>query len=102
MPPSRIGHIQIAGVPGRHEPDVGEIHYPYLFRLLDELRYDGWIGCEYRPQATTVAGLHWFYRLIDRPVTCRRPPTGRPDRFRYAVSVSAGTVTPIASCMGGR
>ncbi len=63
-----IGHIQIAGVPGRHEPDVGEIHYPYLFRLLDELRYDGWIGCEYRPQATTVAGLHWFYRLIDRPV----------------------------------
>ena len=44
-----IGHVQIAGVPGRHEPDVGEIHYPYLFRLLDELRYDGWIGCEYRP-----------------------------------------------------
>jgi hydroxypyruvate isomerase len=62
-----IGHVQLAGVPGRHEPDVGEIHYPYLFRLLEELRYDGWIGCEYRPLATTGAGLNWFYRLIDRP-----------------------------------
>jgi hydroxypyruvate isomerase len=62
-----IGHVQIAGVPGRHEPDIGEIQYPYLFRLLDELRYDGWIGCEYRPQSTTSAGLNWFYRLIDRP-----------------------------------
>ncbi len=62
-----IGHVQIAGVPGRHEPDVGEIHYPYLFRLLDELRYDGWIGCEYRPQVSTAAGLAWLVRLIDRP-----------------------------------
>ena len=61
-----IGHVQIAGVPGRHEPDVGEIHYPYLFKLLDELRYDGWIGCEYRPKTTTLDGLHWLYRLIDR------------------------------------
>jgi hydroxypyruvate isomerase len=61
-----IGHVQIAGVPGRHEPDVGEVHYPYLFRLLDELRYDGWIGCEYRPQAGTAQGLNWLYRLIDR------------------------------------
>lgn len=61
-----IGHVQIAGVPGRHEPDTGEINYPYLFRMLDELRYDGWIGCEYRPQATTTAGLNWLYRLVDR------------------------------------
>ena len=44
-----IGHIQIAGVPGRHEPDIGEINYACIFRLLDELRYDGWVGCEYRP-----------------------------------------------------
>lgn len=63
-----IGHVQIAGVPGRHEPDTGEINYAYLFRLLEELRYDGWIGCEYRPAAGTTAGLHWLYRLIDRPV----------------------------------
>jgi hydroxypyruvate isomerase len=62
-----IGHVQIAGVPGRHEPDVGEIAYPYLFRLLDELRYDGWVGCEYRPQTTTRDGLPWLYKLVDRP-----------------------------------
>lgn len=55
-----IGHLQIAGVPGRHEPDVGEVHYPYLFALLDRLGYDGWIGCEYRPAAGTVDGLDWF------------------------------------------
>ncbi len=54
-----VGHIQIAGVPGRHEPDVGEINYPYLFDLLDELGYAGHIGCEYRPRADTSAGLGW-------------------------------------------
>ena len=43
-------HIQIAGNPGRHEPDVGEINYPFLFDLFDEIGYAGWIGCEYRPQ----------------------------------------------------
>jgi hydroxypyruvate isomerase len=57
-----IRHIQIAGVPGRHEPDVGEINYPYLFDLLDGLGYDGWIGCEYRPRADTRAGLGWARR----------------------------------------
>jgi hydroxypyruvate isomerase len=60
-----IGHIQIAGVPGRHEPDVGEVNYDYLFRLLDELRYSGWVGCEYRPANGTTAGLTWLYRLLD-------------------------------------
>jgi hydroxypyruvate isomerase len=57
---ANIGHIQIAGVPERHEPDIGEVNYPYLFRLLDELGYDGWIGCEYRPKAGTSAGLGWL------------------------------------------
>ncbi len=52
-------HVQIAGNPGRHEPDIGEINYPYLFDLLDEIGYAGWIGCEYRPQGDTVAGLGW-------------------------------------------
>lgn len=55
-----IGHIQIAGVPQRYEPDVGEIHYPYLFELIDALGYDGWIGCEYRPKAGTSEGLGWL------------------------------------------
>jgi hydroxypyruvate isomerase len=55
-----IGHMQIAGVPQRHEPDIGEINYPYLFGLMDELGYDGWVGCEYRPKAGTSAGLGWL------------------------------------------
>jgi len=58
----RLRHVQIAGVPGRHEPTVGEIHYPYLFSLLDELGYTGWVGCEYRPLGETVDGLQWAER----------------------------------------
>ncbi|MEO1017190.1 MAG: 2-oxo-tetronate isomerase [Pseudomonadota bacterium] len=54
------GHIQIAGVPQRHEPDFGEINYPYLFELIDELGYEGWIGCEYRPRRSTLEGLGWI------------------------------------------
>ena len=55
-----IGHMQIAGVPERQEPDLGEINYPYLFALVDELGYAGWVGCEYRPKAATSAGLGWL------------------------------------------
>ena len=55
-----VGHVQIAGVPARNEPDVGEINYPYLFRLLDELGYAGWVGCEYRPKGKTSEGLGWL------------------------------------------
>jgi hydroxypyruvate isomerase len=54
-----IGHVQIAGVPERHEPDVGEVHYPALFERLEALGYHGWIGCEYRPAAGTREGLGW-------------------------------------------
>ena len=60
LPTGRVGHIQIAGVPGRHEPDVGEINYPYLFAVLDELGYSGWVGCEYKPLRATSAGLGWL------------------------------------------
>jgi hydroxypyruvate isomerase len=56
----RIGHIQIASAPERNEPVDGELNYPYLFRVLDELKFDGWVGCEYRPKAGTVPGLGWF------------------------------------------
>jgi len=62
LPSGRVGHLQIAGVPLRQEPDLGELNYPYLFQLIDELGYDGWIGCEYRPRAGTSAGLGWLRR----------------------------------------
>lgn len=55
-----IGHMQVAGVPERNEPDCGEVDYPYLFRLMDELGYEGWVGCEYRPKAGTSEGLTWL------------------------------------------
>ena len=66
---ARIGHLQVADNPGRNEPGTGEINYPFLFRRLDELGYAGWIGCEYKPRATTEAGLDWLlpYRLAGTP-----------------------------------
>ena len=69
LPTGRVGHLQIAGVPERHEPDIGELNHPYLFKLIDELSanggWDGWVGCEYRPARGAVpggtsAGLDWF------------------------------------------
>lgn len=55
-----IAHVQLADNPGRGEPGTGEIAYPFVFETLDALGYDGWIGCEYKPRATTEAGLGWF------------------------------------------
>jgi hydroxypyruvate isomerase len=63
LPTGRVGHFQIAGVPERQEPDVGEINHPYLFALIDRLGWDGFIGCEYRPRAGTSAGLGWMKGL---------------------------------------
>lgn len=54
-----IAHIQIADTPGRHEPGTGEINYPFLFKLLDDVGYQGWIGCEYFPRTTTLDSLKW-------------------------------------------
>jgi hydroxypyruvate isomerase len=68
LPTGRVGHFQIAGVPERHEPDVGEMNYPYLFKVIDEVSaqcgWDGWLGCEYRPARGAAAngtsdGLGW-------------------------------------------
>jgi len=73
LPTGRVGHIQIAGVPERHEPDVGELNHAYLFQVIDELTaqcgWAGWIGCEYRPRAGTTRGLGWFEAFKS---TCRR------------------------------
>jgi hydroxypyruvate isomerase len=56
----RIGHVQIADNPGRHEPGTGEINFPNLFAHLDRIGYAGWVGCEYRPRFETETGLGWF------------------------------------------
>ncbi len=69
LPTGRVGHFQIAGVPERHEPNIGEVNYPYLFNVIDEVSktcgWGGWIGCEYRPQhgaqpGGTSSGLGWL------------------------------------------
>jgi 2-dehydrotetronate isomerase len=65
LPTGNVGHFQIAGVPERHEPDVGEMNYPYLFDVIDSLGYQGWIGCEYKPRlggqpGGTSQGLDWL------------------------------------------
>ncbi len=69
LPTGRVGHFQIAGVPARHEPDLGELNYPFLFEVIDEVSaacgWDGWVGCEYRPlkgaeAGGTSAGLAWL------------------------------------------
>lgn len=62
-----VGHIQIAGVPDRHEPDTGEVHFPHLFERLDQLGYQGFVGCEYRPRAGTRAGLGWVRPYLAAP-----------------------------------
>jgi hydroxypyruvate isomerase len=67
---ARIGHIQLADNPGRHQPGTGEIDYPFLFGLLDEIGYPGWIGCEYVPSGDTGASLAWRDAW-------RQPPTSQ-------------------------
>ncbi len=57
---ARIGHVQIADTPGRHQPGTGEIHYPFLFAELDRLGYAGHIGLEYVPAPGTLASLDWM------------------------------------------
>jgi len=60
LPGGNVGHVQIAGVPERHEPDSGELNFAYLAALIDSLGYAGFVGAEYRPRAGTSAGLGWF------------------------------------------
>ncbi|MDM0081368.1 MULTISPECIES: 2-oxo-tetronate isomerase [Variovorax] len=72
LPTGRVGHFQIAGVPDRNEPDIGELNHPYLFEVIDEVSaqcgWQGWVGCEYRPRRGAVAdgtsaGLGWLRGL---------------------------------------
>jgi hydroxypyruvate isomerase len=57
---ARIGHIQIADNPGRHEPGTGEIRFPFLFERLEHFGYAGWIGCEYKPSGATLDSFGWL------------------------------------------
>ncbi|CCE02668.1 hydroxypyruvate isomerase [Bradyrhizobium sp. STM 3809] len=61
---ARIAHVQLADNPGRHEPGTGEINYPFLFRHLDAIGYEGWIGCEYKPRTRTEEGLNWMTERV--------------------------------------
>ena len=60
---SYIGHIQIAGIPNRNEPDISEIDYKFIFKIINDLGYKGWIGCEYNPIEDTVSGLSWREKI---------------------------------------
>lgn len=60
---SKIAHIQLADNPGRNEPGTGEINYPHLLQFIDQMGYQGWIGCEYKPASNTEAGLGWINAL---------------------------------------
>ena len=66
----RIGHMQLADNPGRHEPGTGEINFSFLFEHLDRMGYSGWIGCEYKPKTTTTAGLDWVKPFIQSTKPC--------------------------------
>jgi hydroxypyruvate isomerase len=57
---ARIGHLQVADNPGRHEPGTGEINFPFLFARLRQLGYAGWIGCEYQPSGDTLDSFGWL------------------------------------------
>lgn len=63
---ARIGHVQVADNPGRHEPGTGEIHFPFLFAHMDRIGYTGYVGAEYWPEAGTEAGLGWMRALAGR------------------------------------
>ena len=55
----RIAHVQIADVPGRHEPGTGELNIPFILAAIDRSGYEGWVSCEYAPSSTTEASLDW-------------------------------------------
>jgi hydroxypyruvate isomerase len=65
-----VGHVQVAAVPSRHEPDEGEVNYPAIFAALDRLGYRGFVGAEYRPRGQTEEGLGWArpYGVVPRAI----------------------------------
>lgn len=87
---ARIGHVQIADNPGRHEPGTGEIAYGFLFAHLDRIGYGGWVGCEYLPATTTEAGLGWLQRArVGQPLA--EPAVPEP-----ALAAAAGPAAQVS------
>lgn len=76
---ANVAHMQIAGVPERHEPDTGEVNYAYLFGVIDAAGYTGWIGCEYHPMGGTSEGLGWA-----KPYLSKGRSRSSPDSERAA------------------
>lgn len=74
-----VGHVQIASVPGRHEPGTGELNDDYIFRRLEALGYDGFVGCEYRPASSTLDGLKWWDAVRKRGESGRGLKSTRKD-----------------------
>ena len=68
-----IGHVQIASIPSRNEPDGEELNYPFLFDELDRLGYQGFVGCEYNPRGNTAEGLGWFKSYAGKSHTGVKP-----------------------------
>lgn len=69
----RIAHIQLADNPGRFEPGTGEINYAWLLNHIDAMGYNGWIGCEYKPQTSTTGGLGWIKALASQNAVLAEP-----------------------------
>jgi hydroxypyruvate isomerase len=80
----RIAHVQLADTPGRNEPGTGEIHYPFLFRHLDQIGYRGWVGCEYKPKTSTSEGLGWYADFATSPQRETRMPEVVPPKKTVA------------------
>jgi hydroxypyruvate isomerase len=76
-----IRYVQLAGVPGRHEPTVGEVNYRYLLELLESWKFDGWVGCEYIPQGDTDQGLQWArdWGFLKSPATGGHAPASNAE-----------------------
>src|ERR1700730_440962 len=85
-----IGHIQIASIPSRHEPDDEELNYPFLFEELDRLGYQGFVGCEYNPRGKTTDGLGWF-----KPYAGVKPCRW-PENYFLAASPTTTPAPPIS------
>ncbi len=92
LPTGNVGHLQVASVPDRNEPDRGEIDFEYLFDIVDELEFAGWIGCEYRPRSGalpsgTSAGLGWIKNIAEPArANARRAQLALKRRSRPAYS----------------